>query len=158
MSRLGPFPSDTARGGWGGGLQLLGGFVRCSGWGRLWLWGWEVARVEGSGVDEGGGGWRSCSVLPQPGAALLPFPPRFWFIPSLKERLGGKERGGRSRLRAADPPPESSWEPLAAPGAVGWHGGGCVHYGAERWDPRGAGTSRDVLLGAARGGVQVLVL
>lgn len=157
MARLGPFPSDTARGGWGGGLQLLGGFVRCSGWGRLWLWGWEVARVEGSGVDEGGGGWRSCSVLPQPGAALLPFPPRFWFSPGLKERLGGKERGGRSRLRAADPPQRAAGSPLRHQGLWGGTGGVRALWG-RAVGPRGAGTSRDVLLGAARGGVQVLVL
>lgn len=79
---------------------------------------------------------------------------RLWFSPSLKERLGGQGKGrGRGSLRAADPPTESSWEPLAVLGALGVRA-----LWGRAVGPRGAGTSRDVLLGAARGSVQVLVL
>lgn len=99
-----------------------------------------------------GGGWRSCSVLPQPHRSPPALPTQALVRPQPEGEAGGQGKGGgRGSLRAADPPLESSWEPLA--GARGVRA-----LWGRAMGPRGAGTSRDVLLGAARGGVQVLVL
>lgn len=85
--------------------------------------------MEGSGVHEVGGGWRSCSVLPQPHRSPPALPTQALVRPQPEGEAGGQGKGGgRGSLRAADPPWRAAGSPL-------WGHGGCVHFGAERWDP-----------------------
>lgn len=89
-------------------------------------------------------GWRSCSVPPQPGAALLPFPGTGFLVQPRSERdAGGQGDAGRGSVRAAGSP---FWY-------RGLRGGtGVRALRGRAVGPRGAGTSRDVLVGAAARG------